>query len=94
MTSAPTTHGHCGDLLERLSRYIDGELPQADREVIEQHLHGCPECEQVLHSLEHTKDLCRAEGRPELPPEVRRRALARVHELLSRPRARAHRRHG
>jgi len=92
MTSPSTTRGHCEDLLERLSRYIDGELPADDCRTIQQHLDQCPECQQVLHSLEHTVDLCREEGRPDLPPEVRARALDRVHQLLSRPPARRHKR--
>ncbi len=83
MTSPSATPGHCKDLLERLSRYIDGELPADDRAGVERHLHDCPECVAVLRSLEHTVDLCREEGRPDLPPDLRARALDRVHRLLA-----------
>ncbi len=83
MTSPSATPGHCKDLLERISRYLDGELPAAERARVEQHLHDCPECVEVLHSLEHTVDLCREEGRPDLPPDLRARALERVHLLLA-----------
>lgn len=83
MTSPSSTPGHCKDLLERISRYLDGELPAAEHARMERHLHECPECVQVLHSLEHTVDLCREEGRPDLPPDLRARALERVHRLLS-----------
>ncbi|MBP1633626.1 MAG: hypothetical protein H6Q10_200 [Acidobacteria bacterium] len=92
MTSASPRDGHCERLLERLSRYMDGDLPDADRRRIEEHLRGCPECEEVLHSLEHTVDLCREEGRPDLPPDLRARALDRVHQLLMAAPAPARRR--
>ncbi|MEW6429914.1 MAG: anti-sigma factor [Myxococcota bacterium] len=34
----------CFDVLERLSDYIDGELPAAERAQVERHLAGCDEC--------------------------------------------------
>jgi anti-sigma factor RsiW len=78
-------HDHrCRDFLEQLSRYLDGELTAADRRVIERHLKDCPCCEEVLNSLKHTVAVCHEEGRIELPPDVRRRARARVAELLQR----------
>ena len=92
MKTTSSNHQHCQELLERLSRYIDDELPQADRLRIEQHLRDCPCCEDVLHSLEHTVDICHEEGRPRMPAAVRERALQRVHALLAeRPAARPRR---
>ncbi len=82
-------HDHrCRDFLEQLSRYLDDELPAAERKTIESHLRDCPCCEEVLDSLKHTVAICHDEGRPELPPEVRRRARARVVALLQRAPAR------
>ncbi len=82
-------HDHrCQEFLERLSRYLDNELPAPDRTTIERHLHDCPCCEDVLESLRHTVAVCHEEGRPELPPAVRERARARVVELLQRAPAR------
>jgi anti-sigma factor RsiW len=78
-------HDHrCQAFLERLSRYLDDELPAPDRLTIETHLRDCPCCEEVLDSLKHTVSICHEEGRPELPPDVRQRAKARVVELLHR----------
>jgi anti-sigma factor RsiW len=85
MNRNPSGHERCQDLLERLSRYIDGELSPADRSSVEQHLRDCPCCEKILHGLEHTVDLCREQGRPELPPDVRARALQRVQQLMAGP---------
>jgi anti-sigma factor RsiW len=76
-------HDHrCAGFLERLSRYLDDELPAADRRTIEGHLSDCPCCEEVLESLRFTVAICHEEGRPDLPADVRQRARARVSELL------------
>jgi anti-sigma factor RsiW len=85
MSEPHVGHDHrCQAFLERLSRYLDDELAAPDRETIERHLRDCPCCEDVLVSLKHTVAACHDEGRPELPPEVRQRARARVVELLGR----------
>ncbi len=76
-------HDHrCVDFLERLSRYLDDDLPGAGREAIERHLRDCPCCEDVLESLRFTVTTCHEKGRPALPRDVRQRARARVAELL------------
>ena len=80
----PSEHDdhRCLESLERLSRYLDDELAAPDRRVIEQHLRDCPCCGDALESLRHTVAICHDEGRPDLPPDVRKRARARVSELL------------
>lgn len=76
-------HDHrCADFLERLSRYLDDDLPESQRSTIERHLRDCPCCEEVLESLKFTVAACHEKGRPALPREVRLRAKARVAELL------------
>jgi anti-sigma factor RsiW len=76
-------HDHrCTDFLERLSRYLDDELPEAERSVIEHHLRDCPCCGDVLDSLKFTLTACHEKGRPALPRDVRQRARERVAELL------------
>ena len=83
-------HEHrCREFLEKLSRYLDGELPAADRRTIERHLADCPCCEDVLDNLKHTVELCHEKGRPALPRDVRARARQRVSELLKECRPKA-----
>jgi anti-sigma factor RsiW len=78
-------HDHrCAEFLERLSRYLDDDLPDPQRRVIAQHLRDCPCCEEVLDSLKFTVAICHDEGRPALPRDVKRRAKARIAELLHR----------
>jgi anti-sigma factor RsiW len=77
-------HAHrCRDFLERLSRYLDDDLPSPDRRTIEKHLADCPCCEDVLASLKETVALCHDKGRPSLPKDVRTRARQRVRALLA-----------
>jgi anti-sigma factor RsiW len=76
-------HAHrCRDFLEQLSRYLDDDLPAANRRTIQKHLADCPCCEDVLESLKDTVTLCH-ESRPSLPRDVRARARERVRNLLS-----------
>jgi anti-sigma factor RsiW len=39
--------------LERLSEYIDEELPTGERRELEEHLRGCVECAETLDELRH-----------------------------------------
>ena len=72
----------CRVLLERLSAYLDRDLPVVDCRRIETHARQCARCADVLRDLRRTTDLChRAAGQP-LPPGVRRAARARVRRLL------------
>ncbi|MFA6030478.1 MAG: zf-HC2 domain-containing protein [Elusimicrobiota bacterium] len=36
------------DLKARLSEYLDGELPEAERSAVEAHLTGCPSCREEV----------------------------------------------
>jgi anti-sigma factor RsiW len=73
----------CRELLERLSRYIDGDLNGAQRRALRAHLRRCPCCHSVEESLRHTVSLCRDASATRLPAAVRARAKARVAALLN-----------
>ena len=62
--------------------WLDDDVPEAERRSIERHLCDCPCCKEVLESLKFTVATCHEKGRPALPREVRKRAKARVTELL------------
>ena len=84
MKASQAEHAHrCKDFLERLSRYLDDDLPAPDRRTVEKHLADCPCCEDVLDSLKETVSLCHDKGRPALPRDVRVRARQRVKALLA-----------
>ncbi len=80
MKSRPSPR--CRALLERLSLYVDNDLPAVDRGAIRRHLRHCPCCEQFVEELRRTTVLCEDAGHRRLPAEVRARAHARIAELL------------
>ncbi len=47
----------CKEVRERLSAFIDNELPAHERRLIEEHLHRCPECAKEESSLRHIINL-------------------------------------
>jgi len=70
---------HCGDLLQTLSDYIDGEISPLLCAELEKHLSTCENCRIVVNTLRKTIELYQAE--PEitgLPGEVRSRLFARL----------------
>jgi len=82
------THRHerrCRELVEQLSRFIDGDLSGVERRAIALHLRQCPCCDEFAASLRHTVRLCQEAGRTELPRVVRARARARIRLLLGKP---------
>lgn len=54
-------------ITERLSEYLDGELPEADRTAVDAHLAGCAECLEVLEDLRAIVETARR--LPEAIPE-------------------------
>lgn len=79
-------NGHqerCRDLLEQLSRYIDGDLSAVDRRTVSIHLKRCPCCEEFVAGLRRTVSVCRGAGRRRLPADVRARARTRIADLLA-----------
>ena len=74
-----TEHVHdesCRALAERISEFVDGELPEDVRATVEDHLDACATCEAFVASLARVKSLGRWLPRLELSPS-RLRDLAR-----------------
>jgi anti-sigma factor RsiW len=74
----------CGDVLERLSDYVDDELPPDERSRVQAHLRGCDWCARfggefaaVVASL---RDALRTEPGPD--PAVGDRLAARLDGLF------------
>ena len=53
---------------DRLSDYLDGELPADERYAVESHLAGCDECAAVLEDLRRV--VARAQSLPPRPPRA------------------------
>jgi len=77
-------HGRdCRELVEQLSRFIDNDLPPAERQAVRRHLQRCPCCDDFVASLARTVRVCQEAGHVELPAAVRARAVARVRRLIA-----------
>ncbi len=59
----------CVDLAERISEYLDGELPLELKLAVEEHVGTCSNCEKFVDSLRRTRDLAHLLPAVELPPE-------------------------
>jgi anti-sigma factor (TIGR02949 family) len=72
----------CSDVLARLSDYVDGELAEAERARVEEHLRGCDGCARFGGEFSATVRALRAHlARPQAVP----RALAdRLRRALDR----------
>ncbi len=72
----------CRERLQKLFTYIDDDLRGAARERLERHLAECVCCGDLEKSLRRTIHACRTAGKRKLPADVRKRAKARITELL------------
>lgn len=81
MTRATT---HDRRLLERLSAYLDGDLPANECDAIARHAKTCRSCAAMLSDLKRTTGLCRHAASQPLPAAVRRRARLKIRELIAR----------
>ena len=72
----------CDVLIERLSAFLDGDLPPGECQRIERHSRTCGRCAAVTDDLRRTAGLCRQAGTRPLPAAVKRRAQARIRQLI------------
>ena len=73
----------CPDVVPILSRYLEGEIAQADCAEMEKHVESCPRCRAQCDSLRRTLALCRvsAQGAEPVPPEVQELVRQALREL-------------
>lgn len=64
-----TGGGHCRELLDQLSEFVDGTLDGKLCEEIEEHLKICPNCTIVVDSLRKTIHLYQVSAQSEQMPE-------------------------
>lgn len=66
-------HEECRKYADRISEFLNGELDEASREEIEQHLCDCPECRECIESLRKTVDVLKHTPREPVPADTKRR---------------------
>ena len=74
--------GTCLDLAERVSEFIDLELPPDLRNEVEAHLHACANCLKFVESLRRTRDVAGLLPPLELSPERLRELAEAVRRRL------------
>jgi anti-sigma factor RsiW len=79
---AQSKPAECRAVLERVSAYLDGELPPPDCRAIERHCAKCDACTRSLEGLCDAIALCRKTSITPLPRSFTRRAHERIEELL------------
>jgi anti-sigma factor RsiW len=92
VTGNPHAPGRCQDLVAQINDYLDGDLTPERVAALERHLADCVCCTGFAASLRRAVNACRASGQTTLPAAVRRRARARVAELVGTPAGRTRRR--
>jgi mycothiol system anti-sigma-R factor len=73
----------CAEAVRQLWEYLDGALPDADRQAIEEHLSFCRRCCGEVEFAEELRGFLAREAAEEIPDDVRNRLLATLDELES-----------
>ena len=69
---------YCQECVDLLADYLDGTLPQPQREQLEEHLSFCPPCVTFVRTYKATTRVARESLVTEIPDEV----SSRLHEFL------------
>lgn len=68
MTTSPEMP--CAEFVERITDYLEGALPAADRKRLEDHLSECEDCSLYLAQLRRTLELAGELREEDVRPEV------------------------
>jgi anti-sigma factor RsiW len=70
----------CRELVEAITAYLDGALPEADRRRFDAHLADCPACAQYLSQMRETIACLGTLDLAPLPQQTRERLIAAFRE--------------
>jgi anti-sigma factor RsiW len=65
----------CQELVELVTEYLDGTLPELERARFEEHLAGCEGCQTYLEQMRQTISLCGRLTEESIPSEAKRELL-------------------
>lgn len=60
----------CKDAIELLRAYLDGDLPEADRAALEEHLGACAPCVDFVATYRQTPVLCKKALKATMPKDL------------------------
>jgi anti-sigma factor RsiW len=75
----------CKALVELVSHYIEGVLPDDDRVRFDKHLEGCPFCARYVEQMRKTIALTGRLREQDIAPEARERLLSAFRDWRARP---------
>jgi RNA polymerase sigma-70 factor (ECF subfamily) len=78
------TRSGCPDIVNVLSKHLDGDLSAERCAEMERHVASCPHCDATCQSLRSVLATCSSMRSERVPPEVAEPIRARVRELLSK----------
>ena len=80
---------NCQEIADLMDGYLDGELDALTSQKIEQHLRGCPKCEQA-YEMETAMAHAISQAAPyyKAPPELRERIQVSLREAIGAPTSR------
>ena len=67
---------HCGEVLADLTEHLDGRLSPQRTFRIDEHLHGCDDCQRLAEEISAVVRALRSLPEEPLPPAVEARLLA------------------
>jgi anti-sigma factor RsiW len=74
----------CQELVELVTDYLEGTLPDADRLELERHLETCDGCRQYVEQMRTTIALTGEARALDLAPEAKEAVLGAFHDWKSR----------
>jgi RNA polymerase sigma-70 factor (ECF subfamily) len=81
-SAADAPGGACPDVLNLLSRHLEGEIVPETCAEMERHVAGCPRCRSACDSLRETRRLCRTSPPPDVPEPVKESIRKGIRALL------------
>ena len=81
---SPSEELSCRELVELITKYLEGTLPAADRRRFEEHLAHCPGCETYLEQIRVTLRLLGRLAEESLPPRMKGELLRAFRDWKAR----------
>jgi anti-sigma factor RsiW len=75
----------CKDSINLLLEFLEGDMRPEDRKELEEHLHGCPPCEDFLKSYRATSGMCKKALVSRMPDELARKLSGFLRERIKKP---------
>jgi anti-sigma factor RsiW len=73
----------CQQLVDFCLDYIEGDLPEQERNAFRRHLGHCPDCVNFFETYRRTPEISREVLRTQIPPSVKASVMAYLRERVS-----------